>query len=362
MMNLKSAAKANPICRFSVFGVLACLVFSLEVAADVTETVRITRLAGGPIIHQGLDASIGANIQGPSLIKVPSWVAKPLGKYYLYFADHKGRYIRLAYADDLAGPWQIHMPGSLQLADSHFLTEPPTVNAEQRAQIEANFAARGVEIAHDLITEVTAPHIASPDVHIDEVNQRIVMYYHGLEALGRQVTRVATSTDGINFLADPRILGRTYFRAFQWRDMTYGLAMPGQVYRSLEPLGPFDQGPMLFNPNMRHSAVLVRADKLWVFWTQVGDAPEHIKVSTIELTEDWLDWRNSAGSEVLRPDFEWEGAAAALVPSIRSTAYGMVNQLRDPAIYVEGEDVYLLYAVAGEAGIALAKVDFVGVD
>ena len=48
--------------------------------------------------------------------------------------------------------------------------------------------------------------------------------------------------------------------------------------------------------------------------------------------------------------------AAPLEPSIRSTAYGPVNQLRDPAIYVEGGRVFLLYAVAGESGIALAEV------
>jgi hypothetical protein len=27
-------------------------------------------------------------------------------RYYLYFADHKGDYIRLAYAEALMGPWQ----------------------------------------------------------------------------------------------------------------------------------------------------------------------------------------------------------------------------------------------------------------
>ena len=31
----------------------------------------------------------------PSLIRVPSWVKNPLGKYYLYFAHHTGKYIRL---------------------------------------------------------------------------------------------------------------------------------------------------------------------------------------------------------------------------------------------------------------------------
>ena len=183
--------------------------------------VKITRLVDGPIVHAGLDPSIGANIQGPSLIRVPDWVENPLGRYYLYFADHKGSYIRLAYADDLLGPWRIHVPGSLQLSESHFLTEPPAVSTQQRAEIEAAFAARGIEIAHDVIEEVTAPHVASPDVHVDYAHQRIVMYYHGLEDVGRQVTRVATSSDGINFTAQPQVLGRTYLRVFDWQGDTY---------------------------------------------------------------------------------------------------------------------------------------------
>ena len=86
--------------------------------------MRVTRLLDAPIITPDLHPSIGHNIQGPSLIRVPDWVSEPLGSYYLYFADHKGRYIRLAYADNLRGPWKIHPPGTLQLADSHFPTQP----------------------------------------------------------------------------------------------------------------------------------------------------------------------------------------------------------------------------------------------
>jgi hypothetical protein len=61
---------------------------------------------------------------------------------------------------------------------------------------------------------------------------------------------------------------------------------------------------------------------------------------------------------VLRPERVWEGADAPAVPSVRSTAYGHVNQLRDPAIFEENGRTYLLYAVAGESGIAIAQVTF----
>ena len=324
-------------------------------AAAAAPPLRVERLLDHPIIAPGLHESIGENIQGPSLIRVPEWVPDPLGRYYLYFADHKGRYIRLAYADDLLGPWSIHVPGSLQIEHSHFLVEPPEVTPEIVAEWEAR---RGAKISHDIQKEITTPHIASPDVHVDDEGQRILMYFHGLEGVGTQVSRVATSTDGIHFEAQPQVLGRTYMRVFRHGDMTYSLAMPGQLYRSADGFTDFEQGPLLFNPDMRHSALLLRGDTLWVFWTQVGEAPERVYLSSIDLSGDWQGWAESEPVEVLRPEHDWEGADAPLEPSVRSTAYGMVNQLRDPAIYEEDGRVFLLYAVAGESGIAIAEVFF----
>ena len=48
--------------------------------------VRVERLLDQPIIGPGLDPSIGENIQGPSLIRVPDWLPSPLGRYYLYLS------------------------------------------------------------------------------------------------------------------------------------------------------------------------------------------------------------------------------------------------------------------------------------
>ena len=318
--------------------------------------MRVERLVDGPIISADLHPSIGVNIQGPSMIRVPGWIEGRLGDYYLYFADHKGRYIRLAYADDLVGPWKIYPPGSLQLEQSHFLTEPPKVTPEQVAQFEARLKQSRTVISHDLLSEITTPHIASPDVHVDTAGRRIVMYFHGLEAVGTQVTRVATSHNGIDFSAQPQVLGRSYMRAFRHDGMTYAMSMPGQFYRSRDGMSGFEPGPLLFNSDMRHSAVMKRSGELWVFWTQVGETPERILLSRIDLSGDWRNWKDGAPVEFLRPERSWEGADAPLVPSVRSTAYGQVNQLRDPAIFEEDGRVYLLYAVAGESGIAIAEI------
>ena len=234
----------------------------------------------------------------------------------------------------------------------------PSVSPEQLAAHEARFRARGAAISHDVLAEITTPHIASPDVHVDHARQRIVMYFHGLEDVARQVSRAAISTNGIDFAARPEILGPSYMRIFLHDGMVYALAMPGIISRSADGLGGFTTGPTLFNPNMRHAALLKRDRALYVFWTEVGRAPETILVSRIDLAGDWMGWHDEPAIELLRPEFAWEGANAPLVPSVRSTAYGVVNQLRDPAIYEDDGLFYLLYAVGGEAGIALARVDF----
>ena len=354
--------------RFAIYGYLIGIAATLCLTAPVLNaqdtdlsSVTITRMMDKPIIGPDLHPSIGENIQGPSLIRVPDWVENPLGNYYLYFADHKGRYIRLAYADELTGPWQVHAPGTLPIEESFFAPTPPPITDEQLAELTAarsGVSGLGSPVSHDLALEFTMPHIASPDVHVDHEKEMIIMYYHGLEGPAFQHTRVATSTDGINFLAQEENLGRSYFRVFKHDGMTYALAMPGQFYRSNDGFTNFEEGPRLFGPNMRHSAVIVRDDFLYVFWTRVGDAPESIMLSTIDLSSDWMNWKESEAVVVLKPEFDWEGANAPIEPSVRSTAYGQVNQLRDPALHVEDGVVYLLYAVSGESGIALARVNF----
>jgi hypothetical protein len=315
------------------------------------------RFVDGPIISAGTDASIGANIQGPSLIRMPEWIEEPLGRYYLYFADHKGRHIRLAYADALAGPWRVYVPGSLQIEQSHFPTEPLPLDDAQLVEHARRYEASGRRLPHDLRLELTTPHIASPDVHVDDGNHRIIMYFHGLEAPGRQTTRVATSSDGVHFVAEPSIIvERSYLRVFRHRGTTYGMTMPGQLYRSSDGFASFIEGPLIFNRNMRHFAMLKRGDTLHVFWTQVGDAPERILVSTIDLAQDFKEWADVGAREVLRPERTWEGAEQPVEPSIRSVAYGLVNQLRDPAIYEENGRVYLLYAAGGESNIGIAEL------
>ena len=283
--------------------------------------MRVERLPSNPIIRPHMDARMGANINGPSLIRTPDWLDNPLGRYYLYFGHHRGEYIRLAFADELTGPWTIYRPGVLDLKDAY-----------------------------------TEHHLASPDVHVDNESREIRMYYHGPVPDRAQQSKVALSSDGIHFTARPENLGNPYFRVFHWRGQFYALAMPGIFYRSADGLTNFHRGPTLFSEDQRHTALELDGSRLSVFYTDAGDCPERILLSTIDLTPDWMEWRASEPLVVLEPETDYEGADLPLEPSIRGWSPERVRQLRDPGIYREGDEIYLLYSVAGESGIAIARL------
>jgi hypothetical protein len=285
----------------------------------------IKRFESNPLIRPQMDGRMGSNINGPSVIRVPDWATNPLGRYYLYFAHHEGEYIRLAYADDVRGPWRIYTPGVLELKDSYF-----------------------------------DEHIASPEVRVRPERGEVWMYYHGcrLPDKPHQFQRVAVSRDGLNFKARPEVLGTFYWRTFKWRGQHYALAMPGKFYRLRDGLTCYEEGPTLFTPDMRHAAVRLTGDTLQVFYTNADDCPERILLATIELRKDWMQWRCSDPVTVLEPEMEYESGALPLEPSGRGGVYRPVRQLRDPAIFEEEGRTYLFYSVAGEHGIAGAEIRF----
>jgi hypothetical protein len=103
------------------------------------------------------------------------------------------------------------------------------------------------------------PHVASPDVHVDKANRRIVMFLHGPVDWGMQRTRAALSADGIAFQALPELLGPSYFRVFRHAGTTYALVMPGILFRSVDGLIGFERGHVLFPGGLqRHTALLLR--------------------------------------------------------------------------------------------------------
>lgn len=293
--------------------------------------MNITRLDDNPIIHPGLDDSLGHNINGPSLVRAPGWVDRPLGRYYLYFAHHQGDHIRLAFADKLQGPWTVHPGGTVRLEQTPF-----------------------------------DAHVASPDVHVLSGRQQVVMAFHGCYHQPRpQSTRFAVSDDGLAFRVLEPEWPATYWRVFPWDGAWYALAMPGRLLRSEDGLTGWVEGPQVVEPpqvdnphsGMRHCAVRLQGHRLQVFYSRKGDCPERLVMTTMDLRPDWTRWRPGPVVEALRPETDWEGAAEPVGPSRSGAVHHRVHQLRDPALFEEDGTAYLLYSVAGEHGIAVARLD-----
>ena len=286
---------------------------------------RVARFGENPLIHAGMDPRIGTNLNGPSLIRVPDWVRAPLGRYYLYFAHHQGTFIRMAYADDVRGPWTVYRPGVLSLKQT-----------------------------------ACQHHIASPDVHVLNGHRRILLYFHGVTPAG-QLSFRASSEDGLHFEAEHTALGPSYFRVLQHDGAWFAIArVPepsggGVLLRSPDGHDPFEPGPAVL-PRMRHAAVVTEGTSLRVYYSRVGDCPERIVVSNMSLDDDWRRWHASEAVEVLRPELPYEGSDRPLRPSRSGAVHEPVNQLRDPAIYREAGRTCLLYSGAGETSICGAEL------
>ena len=303
--------------------------------------IRATRIGDGPIIHPGLCESLGQNINGPSLVERPSWAPGP-GRYLLYFAHHMGRHIRLAWADDLAGPWQIHRPGVLPLCDTPLAQSRPDMAQPAWAQ------AAGQDGLY--------PHLASPDVWLDEKARLFRMIFHGLADHGEQVSYAAVSPDGITWHIEGPEIPLVYLRRFAYRGQVYAMGHGGQLSRQMAD-GNFEPGPYPISGPIRHVAVLVRDDLLHVLLTRIGDAPERILHTALDLSRDWPDWRPCLPeTELLRPALSWEGTDAPLVPS-EAGAVDYAHQLRDPEIFEADGQVWLVYAGGGEAALGLARLE-----
>ena len=211
-----------------------------EAAQPSSPTIRATRLPQNPLITVKSSPTLGDNVNGPTIIRVPSWVDHPLGRYYMYFAHHMGTHIRLAYADAIAGPWHVYDPGVLEVKDTAFYRPQP----DPPENLE-NFYT----------------HVASPEIFVDDANKRLVMWFHGwwtdgamwpvgerrAQAWARehgyaQDTQSAESNDGLHFTVKPAISKTSYLRVFQHDGYFYGMARLGLLLRSRDPFASFEVG------------------------------------------------------------------------------------------------------------------------
>ena len=300
----------------------------VDVPAD--EVCDLTTGASRQVTKKMLGKTAGQFTNGPTVIKVPDWVEDPLGTYYMYFADHRGVEIRLAFSDSLSGPWTVSPNPALPLNETLAIDD----------------------------------HIASPDVYIDDDSHTIYMTVHG-EPIStiyeNQVSVLVESQDGIFFAQDPSYAGSIwatfpYARILTIDDTFVRInPMEHQVSRSDSITGPFSEPvdySLPIDREHRHASVLLDGSTIVIYYTRVRDAPERIYRATIDASQPWGQWALTNEQCVRRPERSWEGAQFPVKFSKFGPA-NSVNQLRDPFIYDDGTDRALFYSYAGESGIAM---------
>lgn len=278
----------------------------------------------GNIITADLFNNENDNIGTPSIIEVPPWIENKLGTYYLYFSNHDGTTIKLAYANDINGPWQVK---------------------------------------EDVLNIKNTPcksHIASPEIVIDDINKQIKMYYHGNFDTG-QGTLLATSADGLSFTNKTNnILCDFYLKVFKYNDIEYGIAKKGNKGAIIYDIDNNFNELFEFLPSSRHCHAFVKQDKLYITYSTIGDSPEHIRLCIIQLHKDIDQWEVLSDEVLIYPTFKFEGADAPEVPSFPGSAtarYNMrIKELRDPYIFEINNKFYILYSTQGERSIGYAEL------
>jgi hypothetical protein len=167
----------------------------------------------------------------------------------MYYGNHGGKHIRMKWAQTLQGPWTDFDLGG-------------TFNGQSR---------QGVFDADADPTREDYDHVAAPDIHVDDIHQQIIMYFHGRNqpstttSGGTSVPRkhesfVTSSATGLNFndsfhaggepghgpktvtvdnITRDVWIGEDYQRAFQKDGNWYSIGKRAIINSSPNPLDPW---------------------------------------------------------------------------------------------------------------------------
>jgi len=263
------------------------------------------------------------------MVRVPDWIplehrADSSARYYLYFGSHWGTHIKLAWSEHIEGPYTVFNSGQGVIHVNNY-SVPTNLMINQ--------------------------HIASPEVLIDDFNQRLILYFHvGIprwngDTIHHQQTVVATSDYGLDFNEglENAIISPFYARVFEYDNKLYALTKKG-LYKARDFYNPWkhnenfsDTNPELwkrvarpFNDipdTVRHFSILREADTLHLMFTRYPATQEHIEYSKIILSRHEWAWKVSDPEDILFPEYEWEGVNYPLVKSTGETDNKYIEKL-----------------------------------
>ena len=356
--------KDSPRSLSSVSSVVSLSFWSRSPRNHRRPTIRATRLPQNPLITVKSSSSLGDNINNPTVIRVPSWIEHPLGRYYMYFAHHMGAHIRLAYADAVAGPWKVYEPGVLHVHDTAFYRPQP----DPPENLE-NFYT----------------HVASPEIYggrsqpsTRDVVPRVV---DRRGRCGRSAKRAAQAMGAPTRLraehAVGRVAGRFTFRrsgrrsraratcaSFAFDGSLYGMARLGLLLRSTRSVRPLRGRPERrfgtepYTGRVRHVAVVSGGlDALRVLHGDRRCARTDHGVH--DRHERRLDDLEGVGpTELLRPGGAYECPRCRPRRRRRATSKARRGSSAIRRSFEENGRTFLFYSICGEQGIAAAGTEW----
>lgn len=347
------------------------------------------------------------NISEPSVIRVPDWIesadrADPSAEYYMYFAAHHGGFIRLAWAEDIEGPWNLY-------------DMEPDVAPEELGVLsvwggEVIDVGQGVEIRPGECEpgrRKYRQHASGPFAMADDANQQILLYW-GVgtcvwldDELFGSMQLLAVSPDGLDFNdgIQPAAMGKAFMKLFRSGDEYWGISNQAKVLSPPDPQSPtggyedvpvgelvfartvppdmhaclFDDQPSPSDaPRVRHSDIHPMpgddGETLWWFYSVKGYSeidgehqPEQIMFTELRrgANDCWgADW---PGEVVLRAAPGWECGEMEVTSGVAGESGRFdraVNNLRDPDFFIDDDgDMYVFYAGCGEKGIGMVRLE-----
>ena len=207
------ATKSPTTSRHAIAGVFNCIFYLLllhttvavvagaipRAQQDTTYQVRFLKAnsSGAPVpfissVNPNADVVIkfGAGPMFPSLLEIGTPAlhqhdlikVDPSANFYLYYAAHRGRCIKMAWASHLEGPW--HDYNNPSFAYGCGVMPLP----ERRRKGRGGRGTFGWD------------HVSAPHVLFNSKHQRFVMFFHGRHGgSGGHNSFIASSSDGINF-------------------------------------------------------------------------------------------------------------------------------------------------------------------
>ena len=183
-------------------------------------------------------------------------------------------------------------------------------------------------------------HVASPDLHFIDGN--LCVYVHGDTGKG-QSSLLLKGTNFGNLKNVGEHFAQPYLKFFQVNSQFYAVMRDGDTHTGLlyrnnnnDCTRNFTKKASLIN-DMRHAAVYVDGTHVLLFFSKQGDNPERIRFLDLNTKGrgDPGNWKRSNSVDVLKPEKSWEGAGLNTGSSKGGVSYSDVEELRDPAIFVD---------------------------